>query len=94
MRSRRVLTAVGEVELLRPWYLCPQCHNGQFPADAALDVENTELSPGVRRMLALVGSEAPFDQGRRQVELLAGLAVITKAVERTAEAIGGAIAEV
>jgi hypothetical protein len=93
MRSRRVLTAVGHVELLRPWYLCPQCHNGQFPADAALDVEKTELSPGVRRMLALVGSEAPFDHGRRQIELLAGLQVTTKAVERTAEAIGGDIAK-
>ena len=92
MRSRHVLTAVGKVEFLRPWYLCPQCHNGQFPADATLDIEKTELSPGVRRMLALVGSEAPFDHGRRQIELLAGLKVTTKAVERTAEAIGGDIA--
>jgi hypothetical protein len=91
MRSRHVLTAVGETELLRPWYLCPQCHNGQCPADASLDIEKTELSPGVRRMLALVGSEAPFDHGRRQIELLAGLQVTTKAVERTAEAIGADI---
>ena len=92
MRSRHVLTAVGQVEFLRPWFLCSQCHNGQFPADAALDIEKTELSPGVRRMLALVGSEVPFDHGRRQIELLAGLNVTTKAVERTAEAIGGNIA--
>ncbi len=88
MRSRHVLTVVGEVEFLRPWYLCPQCHNGQFPDDAALDIEKTDLSPGVRRMLALVGSEAPFDHGRQQIELLAGLQVTTKAVERTAESIG------
>ena len=93
MRARRVLTAVGEVELLRAWYLCPHCHNGQCPADAALDIEKTDLSPGVRRMLALVGAEAPFDRGRRQVELLAGLEVTAKAVERTAEAIGADIAE-
>ena len=84
MRSRSVLTAVGHVEFLRPWYLCPQCHNGQFPADAALDIEKTELSPGVRRTLALVGSETSFDHGRRQIELLAGLAVTAKSVERTA----------
>src|ERR1035438_6147556 len=92
MRSRQVLTVLGAVEFTRPWYLCPHCHNGQFPADAALDIEKTELSPGVRRMLALVGSEAPFDHGRRQIELLAGLKVTAKAVERTAEAIGGDIA--
>src|SRR5208282_3345600 len=92
MRSRRVLTAVGAVEFLRPWYLCSQCHHGQCPADAALDIEKVDLSPGVRRMLALVGSEAPFDHGRRQIELLAGLEVTAKAVERTAEAIGADIA--
>ena len=93
MRARRVLTAVGEVELLRPWYLCPHCHDGQCPADAALDIEKVDLSPGVRRMLALVGSEASFDHGRRQIELLAGLEVTAKAVERTAEAIGSDIAQ-
>jgi len=92
MRARRLLTALGEVEMLRPWYLCPQCHNGQCPADAALDIEKTDSSPGVRRMLALVGSEAPFDRGRKQIELLAGLEVTTKAVERTAETIGADIA--
>jgi hypothetical protein len=84
---------VGEVEFLRPWYLCPQCHNGQFPADVALDIDKTDLSPGVRRMLALVGAETSFDHGRQQIELFAGLEVTTKAVERTAEAIGADIAE-
>ena len=84
---------MGDVELLRPWYLCPHCHRGQCPADVALDIEKLDLSPGVRRMLALVGAESPFDQGRRQIELLAGLEVTTKAVERTAEAIGADIAE-
>jgi len=88
LRSKPVLTVVGKVELLRPYYLCGHCHQGQFPVDAALDVEFTELSPGVRRMLAVVGSEAPFDQGREQMHLLADLTVTSKAVERTAEAIG------
>jgi hypothetical protein len=92
MRARHLQTAVGEVELLRAWYLCPDCHNGQCPADATLDIEKTDLSPGVRRMLALVGAEAPFDSGRQQIELLAGLEVTAKAVERTAEAIGADIA--
>jgi hypothetical protein len=88
LRSKPVLTAVGEAQCLRPYYLCERCHHGQFPVDVELDVENTELSPGVRRMLAAVGHEAPFEHGREQMELLAGLSVTTKAVERTAEAIG------
>ena len=79
---------LGQARILRPYYLCSHCHQGQFPADVELDIENTELSPGVRRMLALVGQDAPFDHGRQQMELLAGLQVTAKAVERTAEAIG------
>jgi hypothetical protein len=58
-----------------------------------LDIENTELSPGARRMLALVGHDAPFDHGRQQMKLLAGLDVTTKSIERTAEAIGEDIAQ-
>ena len=80
------------MEVSRPYYLCPHCHTGQFPADVELDIENTELSPGVRRMQAVVGQEAPFDHGRQQMNLLAGLEVTTKSVERTAEAIGANIA--
>ncbi len=92
LRSKTLLCAVGKVEVSRPYYLCPYCHSGQFPADIELDVENTELSPGVRRMLATVGQDAPFDHGRQQMKLLAGLEVTTKAVERTAEAMGEEIA--
>ncbi len=43
-------------------------------------------------MQAVVGQEAPFDHGRQQMKLLADLEVTTKAVERTAEAIGEDIA--
>ena len=92
LRSKSVLTAVGPVEVSRPYYLCPHCHTGQFPADIELDIEGTELSPGVRRMQAVVGQEAPFDHGRQQMKLLADLEVTTKSVERTAEAIGENIA--
>jgi len=92
LRAKPVLTAVGKAVVSRPYYLCPHCHKGQFPADVELDIENTESSPGVRRMLALVGQEAPFDHGRQQIKLLAALEVTTKTVERTAEAIGEDIA--
>lgn len=93
LRSRRILTALGEVELTRPWYLCPHCHNGQFPIDRQLDIEDCDCSPGVRRMQALVGQEVPFDHGREQIKILAGLEVTAKSVERTAEAIGDDIAQ-
>jgi hypothetical protein len=85
---------MGWARMKRPWYLCPHCREGQFPVDAELDIENTDFSPGVRRMQALVGQEAPFDHGREQMKVLAGLEVTAKSVERTAEAIGTDIADV
>ena len=78
LRSKPVLSAVGPVQVTRPYYLCPHCHSGRFPADLELDIENTELSPGVRRMQAAVGQETPFDHGREQMKILAGLEVTAK----------------
>ena len=88
MRSRPILTVVGWARVERPYYLCQACHRGQFPADVELDIDQTDFSPGVRRMLAAVGGVTAFARGRDQVKLLAGLEVTAKTVERTAESIG------
>ena len=40
----------------------------------------------------MVGQEVPFDHGRQQMKVLAGLEVTAKSVERTAEAIGADVA--
>jgi hypothetical protein len=93
MRPKQLLTIVGSIAIQRPYYVCPACGSGQSPRDAELDVQATEYSPGVRRMLAVLGGEMSFEKGRTQLELLAGLEVTTKAVERQAEAIGVDIAQ-
>jgi len=92
MRRKPILTVLGPAHMLRAYHWCSHCRQGQFPADGARDIENTEFSPGVRRMLALVGSEcSSFDHGRQQMELLADLEVTAKAVERVTETIGADI---
>jgi hypothetical protein len=93
MRPKQLLTVLGPITIQRPYYVCPHCHQGQSPRDSELDVQGTEYSPGVRRMMAVVGSETSFEHGREELELLAGLKVTTKAVERQAEAIGADIAQ-
>jgi len=93
LRTKPLVTVLGPVEISRPYYWCPTCHTGQCPADRELDIENTEFSPGVRRMQALLGQAAPFEQGREQMKVLAGLEVTAKSVERTAEALGADIAQ-
>jgi hypothetical protein len=90
-RRKPILTVVGHVEYERPYYVCDQCHHAPNPTDTALGVMHEEFSPGVRRMMAVVGSESAFDDGREQLELLAGLHVSTKSAERQAERIGAEI---
>jgi hypothetical protein len=87
-RRRRLLTALGAVKFERAYYVCPRCHHGQSPRDGELDTGGTDYSPGARHMMALVGSEASFKHGQEQLEVLAGIQVTTKAVERQAEAVG------
>ncbi|MGO9273346.1 MAG: hypothetical protein ACLQOO_24435 [Terriglobia bacterium] len=91
-RRKQLVTVLGRVETERPYYLCPHCHHGQSPRDQELQVEGVQYSPGVQRMMAAVGSETSFERGRQPLELLAGVKVTTKAIERQAEAIGAEIA--
>jgi len=90
-RERQLLTALGEVTFERAYYVCPHCGEGHSPRDRELNIEGQSCSPGVRRMLATVGSDASFEKGREQMEVLAGIEVTAKAVERHAEAIGADI---
>ena len=93
MRPKQILTALGPIQIERAYYVCRHCRRGQSPRDRELDVEGTEYSPAVRRMMAIVGSESSFQQGRQQLADLAGLEVTTKAVERQAEVVGSDIAD-
>ena len=88
VRSKHLTTVLGEVKIRRPYYYCDQCQQGLIPKDRELDIVSTSLSPGVRRMIGLVGGKEPFNEARTDLEELAGVCVSTKAVERASEAIG------
>lgn len=90
-RSKEIITVVGAVEFRRAYYYCEQCGAGILPQDAALDLARTSFSPGVRRLMGRVGGKESFNEGRRDLEELAGIKVQTKAVERVAEGIGAAL---
>ena len=88
VRRKQLTTVLGEVKIGRGYYYCDQCRKGLIPKDRELDIVGTSLSPGVRRMIGRVGGKEPFDEGRLDLEELAGVCVSTKAVERASEAIG------
>jgi len=87
-RNKRLVTVLSPVEVQRAYYYCETCREGWVPKDADLDIVGTGLSPGVRRMMGQVGGKEAFDDGRKDLEVLAGIEVTTKAVERVSETVG------
>ena len=87
-RSKEVVTVLSRIRVNRAYYHCAICKAGTLPKDSDLDITSTSFSPGVRRLMARVGSKEAFDEGRRDLEALAGIFVKTKEVERVSETIG------
>ncbi len=92
-RHRKTVESVlGPLTLERAYYHCAPCATGFCPRDRALGVDGTALSPAVTRMVGAVGALVSFAEGHALLRELAGVAVDTKQVERTAETLGRAIA--
>ena len=91
-RTKEVLTVLGPITIRRPYYVCSACGRPQIPRDEELDIAGTKFSPGLRRMMAVVGSETSFEKGSEQLQLLAGIQVVPKSIQEHAEAIGADIA--
>ncbi len=87
-RGKQILTVLSSVEVQRAYYHCPGCQGGWVPKDQELDVVGSSFSPGVRRMMGRVGAKQPFEQGRGDLEELAGVVVQTKQVERVSAQLG------
>ena len=87
-RGKQILTVLSSVEVQRAYYHCPRCQSGWVPKDQELDVVGSSFSPGVRRMMGRVGAKQPFEQGRGDLEELAGVVVQTKQVERVSAQLG------
>jgi Uncharacterised protein family (UPF0236) len=91
-RRKTFHTALGAMPLERAYYHCAACQQGYFPRDRALGSVDTALSPALTRMIGLVGAMVSFEEGAELLGELAGVRVNAKQVERTAEALGQAIA--
>lgn len=87
-RGKQILTVLAAVEMQRAYYHCPACQNGFVPKDQELDVVGSSFSPGVRRMMGRVGAKQSFEQGRDDLEELAGVVVPTQQVERISTQLG------
>jgi hypothetical protein len=91
-RDKVIDTVLGPVTLTRAWYHCAACGHGFAPRDAGLGVAGASMSPGLRAMNDEVAAAGPFVKAARLLEVLAGVRLTVKRVERAAEASGAAAA--
>lgn len=91
-RAKTFESVLGPLTLARAYYHCAACDAGFCPRDRALGLDHTSLSPAVTRMVGAVGALVSFADGHQLLQELAGVTVDPKQVERTAEALGQAIA--
>jgi hypothetical protein len=89
-RAKTIDTVLGPVTLRRAWYHCGQCRHGIAPRDAELSVGQASMSPGLRTMTARAAAAVPFAKAAGLLAELAGIALTTKRIERSAEADGAA----
>jgi len=87
-RPKQLVTVLGPIEIRRSYYYCEVCGVGLHPHDRQWDIEGTGLSPGVRRMMARLGSKESFEEARLDMGELAGVRVVSKQVERVSEELG------
>jgi len=90
--AKTFTTALGPLTLTRAYYHCAPCQQGFCPRDQALGLEGSTLSPAVTRMVGTAAALASFAESSELLAVLAGLVVDAKQVERTAEALGQAMA--
>ena len=87
-KKKRIKTLLGDIELWRSIFSCPNCGTVRIPADELLDVRRTGFSPGVRKLMARAGQRDTFKEGSSDLKAFAEIAVTAKDVERTAEGMG------
>jgi hypothetical protein len=94
-RDKTFVSLLGTIVLRgRAYYLCPACHEGHVPVDAALGCGAGTLTPAAEELATLAGTLDSFaDAARKVLPRMAGLRLSESTVERTTEAAGARLGE-
>jgi hypothetical protein len=88
-RGKGFLSLLGEFELVRSYYHCRQCGEGQFPWERVLRLTHQRLTPAAEEVISLLGVQNSFAEvSERTLRKACGLRVSESTVERTTEAAG------
>jgi hypothetical protein len=82
-----VLSVGGELRLNRQ-YRWKQGKGGLCPADGALGIEQSDVSPGARELCCLMGIGGDFDQAGRDLKRVGGMSVSKERLRQITEGEG------
>lgn len=92
-RPKDWLTVCGWVSLPRAYYHCKACGGGHYPFDHDNDLHADKLSRGLRPLVCLAGTLAPFGGAADDLlRRLAGVRLSESTVRRATEAAGEELA--
>ena len=91
-RARHLQGLVGEYALVRAYYHCAACSQGDAPLDAELGLGPGALSPGLSRVACRLGIEEAFAPAAEVLWETLQVAVPAESVRRITEGLG-AVAE-
>ena len=87
-QQRRLVTAHGAVKVQRAYYYCGRCRQSFLPYDDALGLVD-EISPGLRPLVCLAGTLAPFaDAAEDVLQRFSGVRLSASTVLRATEGEG------
>ena len=89
-RDKTFVSLLGPIVVSdRAYSLCPACHQGHVPIDAALGFSAPKLTPGAEQVATLAGTVGSFaEAAAKLLPKMSGLRLAESTVERTTEAAG------
>jgi hypothetical protein len=82
------LTLLGRVSYRRAYYVCPHCHQGQYPLDERLGIRPGQMSDEVVKVAALVGVEDAYGSSRELLLQTAQLDLSPNSIRRACHQVG------
>ena len=87
-REGVLYTMLGTVRYQRAYYLCPACHQGQYPLDQRLGLRPGEMSAELESLVGMTGALVPFEKGSQFFERLTLVGISPQSVDKATEAMG------
>jgi hypothetical protein len=91
-QKRTIQTWVGTVKVQRGYFHCGRCGKGRYPLDEALGIPpRAHFSDGLQQGVCLLGVQLPFERASHTFEVLTGITISPREVERITEERGLAL---